>query len=70
MNLGPQYEFSWSSQGAPGHAITTRTGPLYRMAFCSCGWQGQVARAGNALARTSQLRALIRRHLAPSPKPQ
>lgn len=45
------------------HEITMRSSPLHRMAFCSCGWRGQVTRSPNALGQTSKLRGLINKHL-------
>jgi hypothetical protein len=61
MKLGSQYEFATRKE-APEHIVTYRAGPLYRMAFCSCGWRGQVPR-GNALGQSSKLRGQVNRHI-------
>jgi hypothetical protein len=52
--------------GVADHALSYRTSPLYRQAFCSCGWQGSVPRRQNAWAATSKLKAQVRAHLKAS----
>lgn len=62
IELGIEYEFK-TAKLSEECTLTYRTGPLFRMAFCSCGWRGQVDRRKNALGATSKLRAMARKHV-------
>lgn len=48
--------------GSKTHALHKRSGPLYTMITCTCGWSHRESRRQNALGRASKERAAMRKH--------